>query len=222
MRKLVIISAILLSNTVIGQDTIQTLSIKEVSVYATRADENTPMTYSFISKEEIGKRNLGQDLPSLLRFTPSIVTSSDAGTGIGYTKMRIRGSDASRINVTINGIPLNDPESHGVFWVNVPDLSSSLNSIQIQRGVGTSSNGAGAFGATVNLKTNNFSKKSYFQTDNSVGSFNTIKNNINYNSGILNQRYNFEVRLSRISSDGYIDGSSAKLKSYFFFRRLLG
>ena len=122
MRKLVIISAILLSNTVSGQDTIRTLSIKEVSVYATRADENTPMTYSFISKEEIGKRNLGQDLPSLLRFTPSIVTSSDAGTGIVYTKMRIRGSDASRINVTINGIPLNDPESHGVFWVNVPDL----------------------------------------------------------------------------------------------------
>lgn len=115
MRKLVIIGATLLSNTVVGQDTIQTLSIKEVTVYATRAYENTPMTYSFISKEEIGKRNLGQDLPSLLRFTPSIVTSSDAGTGIVYTKMRIRGSDASRINVTINGIPLNDPESHDVF-----------------------------------------------------------------------------------------------------------
>ena len=222
MRKLFIIGAIVLSNTVNGQDTIQTISVKEVSVYATRADKNTPMTYSLISKEEIGKRNLGQDLPSLIRFTPSIVTSSDAGAGIGYTQMRIRGSDASRINVTINGIPLNDPESHGVFWVNVPDLSSSLNSIQIQRGVGTSSNGAGAFGATVNLKTNNFSNNSFFKTDNSVGSFNTIKNTINYNSGILNQRYNFELRLSRISSDGYIDRSSAKLKSYFFSGGYLG
>ncbi|MEM7299053.1 MAG: TonB-dependent receptor, partial [Bacteroidota bacterium] len=160
-------------------------------------------------------RNLGQDLPILLNFTPSLVTTSDAGAGIGYTGLRIRGSDATRINVTINGIPLNDSESHGVFWVNTPDLSSSLNSVQIQRGVGTSSNGAAAFGATVNLQTNGVSPEAFFQTDNSVGSFNTWKSNVTYNTGLINNVYNFEARLSRIASDGFIDRSEADLKSYY-------
>ncbi len=198
-----------------AQDSLRTVQLDDVIVYATRANEKTPTTVSFFSKKEIAKRNLGQDLPILLNFTPSIVSTSDAGTGIGYTGMRIRGSDATRINVTINGIPLNDPESHGVFWVNMPDFSSSLNSIQIQRGVGTSSNGAGAFGATVNLQTSNVPTEPFIQSDNSFGSFNSWKTNLVYNTGLIDDTYNFEARLSKISSDGYVDRSAADLRSYY-------
>ncbi len=189
---------------------------EEVVVYSTRANEKTPTTYSNFSKQKIEERNLGQDLPILVNFTPSVVATSDAGAGIGYTGMRIRGSDATRINVTVNGVPINDSESHGVFWVNMPDLSSSLSNIQIQRGVGTSSNGAAAFGATVNLQTNTVSKKSFVEINNTFGSFNTVKNNIILNSGLLKDRFNFEGRVSRITSDGYIDRSSSNLKSYYF------
>lgn len=188
---------------------------EEVFVYATRAHDKTPTTYSIISKQEISERNLGQDLPILLNYTPSIVTTSDAGAGVGYTGLRIRGSDATRINVTINGIPLNDSESHGVFWVNMPDFASSVESIQIQRGVGTSSNGAAAFGATVNFQTNTVSREPFAQLDNSFGSFNTIKNTIIVNTGLIDDKFNFEGRLSRIVSDGYIDRSSSDLKSFF-------
>lgn len=215
MKMLNVVAMMLLLNLSFGQDSLKTVALEGVTVYATRANKNTPTTYQTLSKKELNQRNLGQDIPILLNFTPSMVTTSDAGAGIGYTGMRIRGSDASRINVTINGVPLNDPESHGVFWVNMPDFSSSLSSVQIQRGVGTSSNGPGAFGATINLKTSNVSAKPFFQTDNSFGSFNTWKSNITYNTGLLNDRFNFEGRLSRITSDGFIDRSDSDLKSYY-------
>lgn len=191
-------------------------SADEVVVYATRANEKTPTTFINVSKAELDERNLGQDLPILLNFTPSVVTTSDAGAGVGYTGMRIRGSDATRINVTMNGIPINDSESHGVFWVNMPDLSSSVQNVQIQRGVGTSSNGAAAFGATVNLQTNGPAIDPSVQIDNSGGSFNTLRSNIGLNSGLIKGKYNFEGRISRIISDGYIDRSGSELNSHFF------
>lgn len=215
MKFLFLTGALLLSMIAAGQDSLRTVRLDDVTVYATRANEKTPTTYSTVSKDDLKRLNLGQDLPILLNFTPSLVTTSDAGAGIGYTGMRIRGSDATRINVTINGIPVNDSESHGVFWVNMPDLSSSLNSVQIQRGVGTSSNGAAAFGASVNLQTNNVSPEAFFQTDNTIGSFNTWKSNVTYNTGLMNDVYNFEARLSKITSDGFIDRSASDLKSYY-------
>jgi iron complex outermembrane receptor protein len=187
----------------------------EIFVYATRANEKTPTTYTTLSKKKLTERNLGQDLPILLNYSPSVVATSDAGAGIGYTNLRIRGSDATRINVTINGIPLNDSESHGVFWVNMPDFVSSVENIQIQRGVGTSSNGAAAFGATINLQTSAVSQEAFVQLDNSFGSFNTIKNTVILNTGLIDDRFNFEGRLSRLVSDGYIDRSSSDLKSFF-------
>jgi iron complex outermembrane receptor protein len=187
----------------------------EVIVYATRANDKTPTTFTNVTQEEIAERNLGQDIPILLNFTPSMVTTSDGGAGIGYTGMRIRGSDGTRINVTINGIPVNDSESHGVFWVNMPDLSSSLNQIQVQRGVGTSSNGAAAFGATINMQTNGPSVKPFAEIGTSAGSFNTWKANVIVNTGLINDKFNFEGRISQIASDGYIDRASSDLKSYF-------
>jgi len=187
----------------------------EVIVFATRANEKTPTTFTNISEEEIQERNLGQDIPILLNLTPSIVTTSDAGAGIGYTGMRIRGSDATRINVTINGIPINDSESHGVFWVNMPDLATSLNQIQVQRGVGTSSNGAAAFGATINMQTSAPSQDPLGEIALSTGSFNTWKTNVVFNTGLINEKFNFEGRLSQISADGYIDRAKSDLKSYF-------
>ncbi|GJM27540.1 MAG: TonB-dependent receptor [Cyclobacteriaceae bacterium] len=188
---------------------------EEVFVYATRANSKTPTTYSTISKKQLAERNLGQDLPVLLNYSPSVVTTSDAGAGVGYTSLRIRGSDATRINVTINGIPLNDSESHGVFWVNMPDFASSVENIQIQRGIGTSSNGAAAFGATINLQTHAVLAEPLVELDNSAGSFNTLKNTVTINSGLIDEKFNFEGRLSRVVSDGYIDRSSSNLKSFF-------
>ena len=190
-------------------------TLNEVTVNALRAGEKTPVTFTNINKSEIEAGNTGQDLPYIIQLTPSIVTTSDAGAGIGYTSFRIRGSDPTRINVTINGIPLNDSESQGVWWVNMPDFSSSIENIQIQRGVGTSTNGASAFGATVNLKTDEINKNPYFITNNTTGSFSTIKNNIKFGTGTLNEKFNFEGRLSKISSDGYIDRATADLKSLF-------
>ena len=187
----------------------------EIFTYATRANKLTPTTFSNISNEKIKERNIGLDLPMLLSHTPSMVTTSDAGAGIGYTGMRIRGSDATRINVTLNGIPINDSESHGVYWVNMPDLASSLNKIQIQRGVGTSSNGAAAFGATVNMQSSGPSEKAFVQIDNSFGSFNSWKSTVQFNTGMINKYFNFEGRLSKIKSDGYIDRSNSDLSSYF-------
>ncbi len=190
--------------------------LEEVNVKSSIAGEKTPMTFTNISEKEIEKTNLGQDLPYLISLTPSVVSSSDAGAGIGYTYMTIRGTDASRINVTINGIPLNDSESQGVWWVNMPDFTSSVSNIQIQRGVGTSTNGGSAFGATVNLQTDGLKKEKYFTTSNSVGSFNSVKNNVEFGTGLLNGKFTLDGRLSQITSDGFIDRAASDLKSAYF------
>lgn len=191
------------------------IEIGEVIIKGTRANSNTPTAYTNVSKEELGKLNLGQDIPFLLNLTPSLVVSSDAGAGVGYTDMRIRGTDVTRINVTVNGIPLNDAESQGVFWVNMPDFSSSLNSVQIQRGVGTSTNGASAFGASVNLETATNSSEAFGETNISFGSFNTQKYNLQFGTGLLKNNWAFDGRLSQISSDGYVDRAQSKLRSYY-------
>jgi iron complex outermembrane receptor protein len=187
----------------------------EVLVRATRASENSASTYSNINKEQLEKNNLGQDLPFLLNQTPSVVVSSDAGNGIGYTGIRIRGSDPTRLNVTINGIPYNDPESQGTYWVNLPDFASSVDNIQIQRGVGTSTNGAGAFGGSLNIQTTTKRDSAYAELNNTFGSYQTIKNTINAGTGLINNKFSFDGRLSRIKSDGYMDRGSSMLKSYF-------
>ena len=192
-----------------------TTYLQPVEVLAISAGEKAPFAKTDLTKKDIEKNNLGQDLPFLLNQTPSVVVNSDAGNGVGYTGIRIRGTDAARINVTLNGIPYNDAESQGTFFVDLPDISSSANSIQIQRGVGTSSNGAGAFGATINLFTNELNKKFYASTNNSIGSFNTFKNNIQFGSGLLGKHFTVDGRVSRISSDGYIDRATSNLKSFF-------
>ena len=186
-----------------------------MNVNALRASEKTPMTFTDITEKAIEEQNLGQDLPYLLSTTPSVVTTSDAGAGVGYTGFRVRGSDATRINVTINGIPLNDSESQGVWWVNMPDFASSIENIQIQRGVGSSTNGASAFGATINLKTDGLNSKAYAVTNNTIGSFNTLKNNVEFGTGLINGKFVVDGRLSKISSDGYIDRATSDLKSFY-------
>lgn len=187
----------------------------EVIVSSTRATENTATTYRNLGKEELEKYNHGQDLPYLLNQTPSVVISSDAGTGIGYTGLRIRGSDATRVNVTLNGIPLNNAESQGSFFVNIPDFASSVDNIQIQRGVGTSTNGAGAFGGSLNIQTTTRRDSAYAELNNTFGSYDTWKNTVNFGTGLINDRFTFDGRLSRIKSDGYIDRGASSLKSYF-------
>ncbi|RME93402.1 MAG: TonB-dependent receptor [Bacteroidetes bacterium] len=184
-------------------------------VSATRADERTPMTYTNLNRKEIETNNLGQDMPFLLRWTPSTVVTSDAGTGIGYTGIWIRGSDPTRVNVTINGIPLNDAESQGVFWVNMPDFASSVQDIQIQRGVGSSTNGAGAFGATLNLNTSYVAPTAYVSTDLTAGSFNTFKRTLRLGTGLMDNGFFADARLSRINSDGYIDRATSDLESWY-------
>ncbi len=191
-----------------------TIKLNEVLISATRVTKNSPFAFTTISKEALEPINLGQDLPILLDQMPSVVTTSDAGSGVGYTGIRIRGSDATRINVTLNGIPFNDSESQGTFWVNLPDITSSVEDIQIQRGVGTSTNGPGAFGASINIKTKNPSQKGYATTSNGFGSFNTRKHNISFGSGI-NKNFYAEGRISKILSDGYIDRATSDLSSYF-------
>jgi iron complex outermembrane receptor protein len=189
--------------------------IQEVSVTGIRATPNTPTTHSEVSKKEIEASNYGQDLPYILNTLPSTVVTSDAGAGVGYTGIRIRGVDPSRTNVTINGIPVNDSESHGVYWVNMPDLASSIENIQVQRGVGTSTNGASAFGASINIKTDNIKREAYGVLDNSYGSFNTWKNTIKAGSGLINNKFTIDTRLSRVSSGGYINRAESDLKSYY-------
>ncbi len=189
--------------------------LNEVNVNALRAGDKTPVAFTNINQQEIEKGNLGQDLPYMISLTPSVVTTSDAGAGVGYTGFRVRGSDATRINVTVNGIPLNDSESQGVWWVNMPDFSSSVENIQIQRGVGTSTNGASAFGASVNLKTDGLRKNAYLLSNNTLGSFATFKNNIEFGTGLLNNKFAFDGRLSKISSDGYMDRATSNLKSLY-------
>lgn len=191
------------------------LFLEPVEVTAIRAGDRAPFARTNISGRELAKQNLGQDLPFLLNQTPSVVVSSDAGNGVGYTGIRIRGSDATRINMTLNGIPYNDAESQGMFLVNLPDFASSVGSIQVQRGVGTSSNGAGAFGATLNLSTNEFREEKYAEINNSYGSFSTWKNTVKLGSGLLGDHFTIDARLSRISSDGYVDRASTDLQSFY-------
>ena len=188
---------------------------EEFIVSATRASSNTPTTFLNVDKSEIAKRNLGQDIPILLNFTPSVVSYSDAGAGVGYTGLRIRGSDQTRINATINGIPLNDAESHGVFWVNMPDFASSVENIQIQRGVGTSTNGAATFGASLNFQTDTRKDEAYAELDNGFGSFNTWRHTVKAGTGLLNNRFAVDARLSKITSDGYVDRAFSDLNSWF-------
>ena len=187
----------------------------EIKVTSTRVKENSPFAFSNISRNFIEENNIGRDIPFLIQSTPSAYSTSDTGNGVGYTGIRIRGSDATRINVTINGIPYNDSESHGVFWVNMPDLASSSSSIQVQRGVGSSTNGGGAFGGTVSIKTGNLSEKFRINYSSSAGSFKTFKNSFEINSGLINNALNFNLRLSKITSDGYIDRAFSDLKSYY-------
>ncbi len=187
----------------------------EVFVQALRVDESSPIAYTNISREDIDRQNLGQDLPYLVSSTPSVVTTSDAGTGIGYTGLRIRGVDPTRINVTINGIPINDAESHGVFWVNMPDLASSVENIQIQRGVGSSTHGAGAFGASMNIQTARMETQPFAEVNTSIGSFNTRKHNFLLGSGQIGNGWQLEGRLSKIDSDGFIDRASSDLRSFY-------
>ncbi|WP_375584510.1 TonB-dependent receptor [Cyclobacterium xiamenense] len=192
-----------------------TLTTEAFIVNGTRASATTPTTFQVIDKSDLSKNNLGQDLPLLLNYTPSMVTHSDAGAGVGYTGLRIRGTDQTRINVTVNGIPLNDAESHGVFWVNMPDFASSVENIQIQRGVGTSTNGAATFGASLNIQTDTKREEAYAETDHSVGSFATRKHTVKAGTGLIDDRWAVDARLSRISSDGYVDRAFSDLRSYF-------
>jgi iron complex outermembrane receptor protein len=219
MKRIAIIHYLLFSCAIVyaqqeAKDSFYVLS--PVEVRAIRAGENAPFAKTNLSKKEIGKLNIGQDIPFLLNQTPSVVINSDAGNAVGYTGIRIRGTDASRINVTLNGIPYNDAESQGTFFVDLPDFSSSVGSIQVQRGVGTSSNGAGAFGGSINFSTNETNKEAYAELNNGVGSFNTWKNTFKAGTGLLNEHFVTDIRLSRISSDGYIDRAKSDLKSFYF------
>src|SRR5690606_913759 len=191
------------------------IALDEVLVSAVRATERSPVTFSNLTKNQIASRNLGQDIPVLMNFMPGVVTTTDAGAGVGYTGIRVRGSDGTRVNVTINGIPYNDAESHGSFWVNMPDFASSTESLQLQRGVGTSTNGSGAFGASLNVLTDAVSDEAFGQISSSIGSFGTLRNNLKFSTGLLNDHVEIAGRLSRISSDGYIDRASSELDSYF-------
>jgi iron complex outermembrane receptor protein len=200
------ISFYLKSSAVMGEEAIVT---------SVRAGQKDPMAVSEVTKEQLRSQNLAQDIPWLLSQTPSLVASSDAGAGVGYTGFRIRGTDANRINVTINGIPLNDAESHSVYFVDMPDFAGSTENIQIQRGVGTSQNGAAAFGASINIQTLSLNREPYSEISSSYGSFNTSKNSVSFGTGLLNDHFSLDARLSGIHSDGYIDRAFSDLKSYF-------
>ena len=197
------------------QDSTKVEKLDEVLVKAVRVDAKSPITHSNVTKEDLAKRNLGQDIPMLLNFLPSVVTTTDAGAGVGYTGIRVRGVSSQSTNITINGIPYNDAESLGTFWVNLGDFASSTESLQLQRGVGTSTNGSGAFGASINVLTDAVSKEPSAEISNSFGSYNTRKHTVKFSTGLLNDHIEIAGRLSNIASDGYIDRASADLKSYF-------
>lgn len=192
-----------------------TVALSEVEVLATRASSNTPVAFTNFSKQQIEQINHGKDIPFLIAGTPSVLTTSDAGAGVGYSSMRVRGTDATRINITVNDIPMNDAESHSIYWVNTPDFASSLQDIQIQRGVGTSTNGSGAFGASVNMLTQRFSNTAYGEVSGSYGSFNTNKETVKVGTGLMGNHWAMDARLSHIASDGYRDRASSKLLSYY-------
>ncbi|MFT7073741.1 TonB-dependent receptor [Patiriisocius sp. Uisw_017] len=197
------------------QDSTKVENLGEVLIKSVRVAADSPITHSNLSAEQLEKRNLGQDIPFMLQYLPSVVSTSDAGAGIGYTSFRVRGSDASRINVTLNGIPFNDAESQGTFFVNLPDFTSSVESLQLQRGVGTSVNGSGSFGASLNLLTDGISKEASAEIASSIGSFNTRRHNLKFSTGLLNDHIEIAGRLSSIKSDGYVDRASSDLQSYF-------
>ena len=198
------------------KDSLSTISLEEVLLTGIRAKEDIPVTFTNLSRQDLAPRNLGQDIPILLNYLPGVVTTSDAGAGIGYTGIRVRGTDATRVNVTINGIPYNDSESQGTFWVNLPDFASSVEAIQLQRGVGTSTNGPAAFGASLNLETDAVQEQAYATLASSLGSFNTIKNTLRFSSGILNKGFTLSGRLSQINSEGYVDRAASNLDAYYF------
>jgi iron complex outermembrane receptor protein len=198
------------------------ISLNEVLVSSIRVTAQSPITFSNLKKEEFQSRNLGQDIPMMMNYLPSVVTTTDAGAGIGYTGIRVRGSDATRVNVTINGIPYNDSESQGTFWVNMPDFASSTESLQLQRGVGTSTNGAGAFGASLNLLTDSYSQEASGELSNSFGSFNSRKHTVKFSTGLVNNQFELAGRLSNVASDGFIDRASSDLKSYFLQGTFVG
>ena len=204
------------------KDSTKINELDAVLISAIRIDSKTPVTFTNLNKKEFKARNLGQDIPILMNYLPSIVTTSDAGNGIGYTGIRVRGSDATRVNITINGIPYNDSESQGTYWVNMPDFASSLESVQLQRGVGSSTNGSGAFGASLNMLTDNYSKTSSGEISNSGGSFNSRKNTVKFSTGLLNNQFEIAGRLSVLKSDGYVDRASSDLKSYFLQGTFVG
>lgn len=189
---------------------------EEVNITATRADRRSAFAYSSMDRQEIEKVNLAQDIPLLLQFQPSVISTSDAGNGVGYSGIRIRGSDATRVNVTINGIPVNDAESHQVYWVNMPDLAASVDNLQLQRGVGTSTNGAGAFGGSLNIQTTTLSADPHVEYSGSAGSFNTFRNSLQFGTGLLKNKFSLDGRLSLITSDGYIDRATSNLRSLYF------
>jgi len=197
------------------QDTTKVENLEEVLLKAIRVNADSPITHSNIDKRELAKRNLGQDLPILLNYLPAVVTTTDAGAGVGYTGIRVRGIDATRVNVTINGIPYNDSESQGTFWVDLPDFASSIQSLQLQRGVGTSTNGSGAFGASLNLLTDVVSQNAYGEIATSYGSFETWKHTLKFSTGLLQDHFELSGRLSKIVSEGYIDRATSDLRSYF-------
>ncbi|MEO8088053.1 MAG: TonB-dependent receptor [Bacteroidota bacterium] len=188
---------------------------EEVVVTATRASDKSPTAFSIVDKKDLEKNNMGQDLPFLISTTPSVVVTSDAGAGVGYTGIRIRGSDPTRVNVTINGVPINDAEENGMYWVDLPDFASSIDNIQIQRGIGTSTNGAGAFGGSVNILSSTLSHEPFAIISESYGSFNTWKNTLNFGTGLLKNKIAFEGRLSKIKSDGFVDRGASDLKSVY-------
>ena len=220
MKKL-LLTVFIISNLSFSQkqtvDTIQGTpqNLNEVIVKALRVKFSSPITFSNVKREQYEKRNLGQDLPILLKYLPSVVTTSDAGAGVGYTGIRVRGVSPQSTNITINGIPFNDAESHGTYWVNLPDFSSSVESLQLQRGVGTSTNGSGAFGASINILTDSFSESSFTEISSSIGSYNTQKNTVKFSTGLINDHFELNGRLSKIKSDGYVDRAFSDLKSYF-------
>ena len=218
MKKIILPAAVIAMTAapaVHAQSDSTAVTLRDVEVVANRADQKTPVAYTNVSKSELERYNDGRDITYLLNFTPSLITTSDAGSAIGYTSLRVRGTDASRINITANGIPVNDSESHNVYWVNMPDLASSLRDVQIQRGVGTSVNGAAAFGASINMITDAPSETPYAELSGAYGSYNTNRETLRVGSGLLGGHWSFDARLSHLSSDGYIDRATSKLWSYF-------
>lgn len=196
-------------------DSSRVINLEDVEVVANRATKDTPIAFTNVSKAELNEANDGRDLPYLLLRTPSLITTSDAGAGMGYTSLRIRGTDGSRINVTANGIPINNSESHNVYWVNMPDLASSLRDVQVQRGAGTSTNGAGAFGASVNMVTDAPSDEAYGEFSGAYGMYNTNKETLRAGTGTIGDHWAVDARISHMGSDGYIERASSKLWSYF-------